>query len=74
MIARYGVVSKDQVIIIAAPNPYCVLRDGKIEYLPVIGYYIQVRHGMPSFLQLRGFAPIGILEYWNDGIMGPGEM
>jgi hypothetical protein len=20
--------------------------------------------------ELRGFAPIGILEYWNDGIMG----
>jgi len=50
--ARYGVASKDQVIIITAPNTYFVLRDGKIEYLPVIGYYIQVRHGMPSSLQV----------------------
>ena len=24
--------------------------------------------------ELRGFAPIGILEYWNDGIMGSGRM
>jgi len=22
--------------------------------------------------ELRGFAPIGIMEYWNDGIMGFG--
>jgi len=21
-------------------------------------------------IELKGFAPIGILEYWNDGIMG----
>jgi hypothetical protein len=21
-------------------------------------------------LQVRGFAPIGILEFWNDGMMG----
>jgi len=25
-------------------------------------------------MELRGFAPIGILEYWNDGIMGSGKM
>jgi hypothetical protein len=24
--------------------------------------------------ELRGFAPIGILEQWNDGIMGFGKM
>jgi len=24
------------------------------------------------FNQVRGFAPIGILEYWNNGIMGSG--
>jgi len=24
--------------------------------------------------ELRGFAPIGILEYWNYGIMGSGNM
>jgi hypothetical protein len=24
--------------------------------------------------ELRGFAPIGMLEYWNDGIMGFGEI
>jgi hypothetical protein len=24
--------------------------------------------------QVRGFAPIGILEQWNNGIMGPGKM
>jgi hypothetical protein len=29
---------------------------------------------MPHFLELRGFAPIGMLEYWNDGIMGFGGM
>jgi hypothetical protein len=25
-------------------------------------------------IELRGFAPIGILEYWNDGIMCSGKM
>jgi hypothetical protein len=24
--------------------------------------------------QVRGFAPIGILESWNNGIMGPGKL
>jgi hypothetical protein len=26
------------------------------------------------FIELRGFAPIGMLEQWNDGIMGFGQM
>jgi len=33
--------------------------------------------GMPRLiekLELRGFAPIGMLEYWNDGIMDLGKM
>jgi len=25
-------------------------------------------------VELRGFAPIGMLEYWNTGIMGFGEI
>jgi hypothetical protein len=25
-------------------------------------------------IELRGFAPIGIMEYWNYGIMGSGKM
>jgi hypothetical protein len=29
---------------------------------------------MRSEFQVRGFAPIGILEFWNIGIMGSGIM
>ena len=29
---------------------------------------------MSLFLELRGFAPIGMLEGWNSGIMGSGKM
>ncbi len=25
-------------------------------------------------IELRGFAPIGMLEYWNYGIMGSGRL
>jgi hypothetical protein len=28
----------------------------------------------PLYHEHRGFAPIGILEYWNDGIMGFGKL
>jgi hypothetical protein len=27
-----------------------------------------------SHTELRGFAPIGMLEYWNDGIMVFGKL
>jgi len=27
-----------------------------------------------SQIELRGYAPIGIMEYWNGGIMGSGKM
>jgi hypothetical protein len=27
-----------------------------------------------QIIELRGFAPIGILEHWNDGIMDSGKM
>jgi len=25
-------------------------------------------------IELGGYAPIGMLEYWNDGIMGCGKL
>jgi len=31
-------------------------------------------HGKNVDYELRGFAPIGMLELWNTGIMGSGEL
>jgi hypothetical protein len=39
-------------------------RDAKIYHAEKDDLYLLSR------AELRGFAPIGILEYWNDGIMG----
>jgi len=32
------------------------------------------RQAQQITLELKGFAPIGMLEYWNYGIMGFGRM
>ena len=31
-------------------------------------------HGCKIQIELRGFALIGMLEYWNDGIVGFGKL
>jgi hypothetical protein len=40
----------------------------------VCGYDVTPDRSRDLIIELRGFAPIGIMEYWNYGIMGSGKM
>jgi hypothetical protein len=55
--SRQGICS---IVIVLRPFYQDEANPGATEALPFL----------PPVAELRGFAPIGMLEYWNYGIMG----